>query len=203
MNNNNNNNNNISPNLQEENQYPTNFSDTENLIARMRKEDNRNKKIMFGMFILYLVFTIFYAILFIFNPDPELSLTDRMAGNSYVLAFIIGTFYFIWEYLIYKKVDYSTPLLTLLKKTVRRYRFFSIKWIPVIIVVIIIGYGFTISYVERLAAWDTGTCTKVLTIQAVYWGIMVVAGLIGYLIWRKRSRPILRAAKSLLEELKK
>ena len=196
------NNNNIAPELHEETQHAANFSNTENLIARMRKEDNRNKKIMFGMFILYLVFTIFYAILFIFNPDPKLSLTDRMAGHSYVLAFIIGTFYFIWEYLIYKKVDYSTPLLALLKKTVRRYRFFSIKWIPVMIVVVIISYGFTISYVERLATWDTGICTKILTIQAVYWGIMVIAGLIGYLIWRKRSRLIWKDAKTLLEELK-
>jgi len=195
--------NNISPELHEETQQTANFSYTENLIARMRKEDNRNKKIMFGMFILYLVFTIFYAILFIFNPDPELSLTDRMAGHSYVLAFIIGTFYFIWEYLIYKKVDYSTPLMTLLKKTVRRYRFFSIKWIPVLIVVLIISYGFTISYVERLASWDASTCNKILTIQAAYWGIMVIAGLIGYLIWRKRSRPIWKDAKTLLEELKK
>ena len=46
------NNNNIAPELHEETQHAANFSNTENLIARMRKEDNRNKKIMFGMFIL-------------------------------------------------------------------------------------------------------------------------------------------------------
>ncbi|HOY32926.1 MAG TPA: hypothetical protein PKW80_13690 [Bacteroidales bacterium] len=175
--------------------------DTENLIERMRKEDKRNKKIMKGMFFLYLICSVLYTFLFIINPDPALTQTHRIAGLSFVIAFIIGTFYFVWEYRIYKKVDYSLPMATLLKKTEKRYRFFSTRWIPALIIVAIISFGFTITYFERLAQWQVDPFEKVIAIQGVYWGIMLAAGFISYLIWRKRSRPIWKDARLLLEEL--
>jgi hypothetical protein len=184
------------------NNIPAQPIDTENLIFRMQKEDRRNKKIMMGMFIIYLVFSLLYTFIFIINPDPDLTSTHRMAGLSYVIAFFVGTLYFVWEYRNYKKVDYSLPLISLLEKTKKRYRFFSFKWIPALIVVAIISYGFTITYIERLSGWSVIMIEKVLAIQVIYWTIMVIAGFVGYLIWRKRSRPILRDTKSLLEELK-
>jgi predicted nucleic acid-binding Zn ribbon protein len=176
--------------------------DTENLILRMQKEDKRNKKIMMGMFFLYLIFSIFYTFLFIINPDPELTSNDRITGLSFVVAFIIGTIYFVWEYRNFKKVDYSLPLITILEKTEKRYRFFRTKWIPVIFIVAIVSFGITLSYVDQLVYWDVSLIGKILAIQGVYWAIMFIAGIIGYLIWRKRSRPIWKDAKTLLEELK-
>lgn len=154
------------------------------------------------MFFLYLIFSIFYIFLFIINPDPALTSNDRITGLSFVVAFIIGTIYFVWEYRNFKKVDYSLPIITILEKTEKRYRFFRSKWIPVIFIVAIVSFGITLSYVDRLAYWDVSLLGKILAIQGVYWAIMFIAGIIGYLIWRKRSRPIWKDAKTLLEELK-
>lgn len=181
---------------------PSQPVDTENLILRMQKEDKRNKKIMMGMFFLYLIFSIFYTFLFLINPDPKLTSTDRITGLSFVVAFIIGTIYFVWEYRNFKKVDYSLPIITILEKTEKRYRFFRTKWMPVMIIVSIVSFGITLSYIDQLAYWDVSLFGKILAIQGVYWAIMFIAGIIGYLIWRKRSRPIWKDAKTLLEELR-
>jgi len=181
---------------------PSQPVDTENLILRMQKEDKRNKKIMMGMFFLYHIFSIFYTFLFLINPDPKLTSTDRITGLSFVVAFIIGTIYFIWEYRNFKKVDYSLPIITILEKTEKRYRFFRTKWMPVMIIVSIVSFGITLSYIDQLAYWDVSLFGKILAIQGVYWAIMFIAGIIGYLIWRKRSRPIWKDAKTLLEELR-
>lgn len=181
---------------------PSQPIDTENLIVRMQKEDKRNKKIMKIMFFVYLACTLFYTFLFVINPYPDMSSKDRIAGLYYVLAFVIGTFYFIWEYRNYKKVDYSLPLLMILEKTEKRFRFFGVKWIPILIVVILISFGVSLSYLHYLEYWQATVCEKTLVIQAVYWAIMFISGFIGYLIWRKRSRPIWKDAKTLLEELK-
>ena len=181
---------------------PSQPVDTENLILRMQKEDKRNKKIMMGMFFLYHIFSIFYTFLFLINPDPKLTSTDRITGLSFVVAFIIGTIYFVWEYRNFKKVDYSLPIITILEKTEKRYRFFRTKWMPVMIIVSIVSFGITLSYIDQLAYWDVSLFGKILAIQGVYWAIMFIAGIIGYLIWRKRSRPIWKDAKTLLEELR-
>ena len=48
--------------------------DVDNLINRTQKEDVRNQKMMKGVFILYVICTVFYAALLLFNPDPDLTL---------------------------------------------------------------------------------------------------------------------------------
>ncbi|MCK9611427.1 MAG: hypothetical protein PHR81_01380 [Bacteroidales bacterium] len=174
----------------------------DNFINRMQREDKRNRKLMRGMFFVYLACTIFYAALFIINPDPEISGVDRISGAFYVLAFLIGTWFFRWQYKTYKNLDYTLPLFNVLKKTEERYRFFNKRWYPVFIVVILISVGITLNAYEHHKYFEAEPLTKILVIQAVYWGIMFISGLIGYFFWRKRSMPIWRGAKNLLEELK-
>ncbi len=176
--------------------------DLDNLINRTQTEDNRNKNLMKGVFILYLICTILYAILLLFNPDPELTLFDRLGGLCYVMAFLIGTIYFRREYLIYKKLDYTLPLLQLLERTEKRYRFFSRKWIPVILVVVMVDLGISLSFTGQNHLWIQSPLHKFLIIQSVYWIIVFTSGLVGYLIWKKRSYPIWTDAKTLLSELK-
>jgi len=176
--------------------------DVDNLIVRTQKEDNRNKRLMNAIFILYLVCSILYAALFLLNPDPELTLMDRMAGMCYVLAFVTGSFFFRREYLIYKKMDYSIPLLQLLEKTEKRYRFFTRKFLPVLVIVTLIDMGISITFMNGRHLQSFSITEKFFMIQAVYWGLMFTSGFIGYLIWRKRSYPIWKDSKTLLSELK-
>jgi len=174
----------------------------DNLISRLQREDKRNKRIMMVMFFVYLAFSLIYLFMFIINPDPLLSFTYRMAGLSFVIAFLIGTVFFWFRYKNLKKLDYTLPLVQVLEKTVERFRFWGAKWIPVIIVVLLVDIGFTISYYHKFEYWDTAFWIKILSIQAFYWGIMLAGGLIGYIRWLKRSKPIWKDAKTLLEELK-
>jgi hypothetical protein len=44
--------------------------------------------------------------------------------------------------------------------------------------------------------------TVILVIQAGYYTIMGISYLIGYLIWRKKSRPLVRNLTILIEEFK-
>jgi hypothetical protein len=179
--------------------HPINLED---LVNRTQKEDSRNKRLMKAVFILYLVCTILYAALLLFNPDPDLTFTDRIGGMCYVAAFLIGTLYFRREYLIYKRMDYCLPLLQLLELTEKRYRFFSLKWIPIIVVVVLIDMGISLSMTGHNHLWVQSPLEKLLIIQLVYWIIVFTSGFIGYLIWKKRSYPIWKDSKTLLSELK-
>ena len=81
-----------------ENKNGNHSIDVDNLINRTRKEDQRNQKMMKGVFILYVICTIFYAGLMVLNPDPDLTLYHRLGGLCYVAAFLIGAIYFRREY---------------------------------------------------------------------------------------------------------
>jgi hypothetical protein len=175
--------------------------DLDNLINRTQKEDARNRKLMKAVFILYVICTVLYSILLLFNPDPDLTLFHRLGGLCYVAAFLIGAIYFRREYKIYKKLDYTLPLLQLLERTEKRYRFFSRKWIPIIVVVVLIDLGISLTQHARDYPFIKEVADDVLIIQAGYWILMFIAGFLGYLLWKKRSYPIWKDSKTLLKEL--
>ena len=99
-------------------------------------------------------------------------------------------------------MDYTLPLLQLLERTEKRYRFFSLKLIPIIIVVILIDMGITLTQHASDYPWIRDFADNVMIIQAGYWILMFIAGFGGYLIWKKRSYPIWKDSKTLLSELK-
>ena len=181
---------------------PMNPINIENLLSRMQQEDTRNKKLMKGVFILYMVMSIMYALFLVVNPDPDLSLIDRISGLCYVFAFLLGSLYFRREYTMYKNMDYTLPLMQLLEKTEKRYRFFSRKWLPVSGVILLINIGISLSFWHQSTKWIGNTWQDMLITEAIFWTIVLVSGYIGYLRWKARSYPIWKDAKSLLDELK-
>ena len=181
---------------------PMNPINIENLLSRMQHEDTRNKKLMKGVFILYMVMSIMYALFLVVNPDPDLSLIDRISGLCYVFAFLLGSLYFRREYTMYKNMDYTLPLMQLLEKTEKRYRFFSRKWLPVSGVIILINIGISLSFWHQSTKWIGNTWQDMLITEAIFWTIVLVSGYIGYLRWKARSYPIWKDTKSLLDELK-
>ena len=175
--------------------------DVDNLISRMEKEDGRNKRMMKSIFNLYLVCTVLYTLLFVINPDPALTIYDRLGGLCYVTAFLAGTFFFRREYLALKNTDYSLPLLLLLRQNEVRYRFFSVKWLYMLGIVVLIGIGISFSFSNPGRLMQFSLIEKLVIIQGVYWSILTASGFIGYRLWKKRSYPIWKDSKTLLDDL--
>lgn len=176
--------------------------DVDNLINRTQKEDRRKKRLMIGVFFLYLFCTILYAMLLLLSSDPELTYLDRLGGLFYVAAFLFGTIYFGREYLLYKKMDYTLPLMQLLEKTEKRYRLFNRKWFPISIIVLLIEAGELIPYIDDLMLCNHAAIHRILITQSIFLIAVVMGVTIGYSIWKKRTYPIWKDSKTLLEELK-
>lgn len=175
--------------------------DVDNLISRMEKEDSRNKRMMKSIFYMYLICTVLYTLLFVINPDPDLTIYDRLGGLCYVTAFLIGTFFFRREYLTLKNIDYSLPLLQLLMQNEIRYRYFSVKWLYVLVIIVLIGFGISFSFSSPGRLMQFSLVEKLVIIQGGYWSILTASGIIGYWLWKKRSYPIWKDSKTLLDDL--
>ncbi|MFH1119527.1 MAG: hypothetical protein V1775_06855 [Bacteroidota bacterium] len=178
-----------------------NAIDVDDLIIRTRNEDKRNSRLMKSVFYLYLFCSVLYTLLFVINPDPDLTRFDRLAGLCYVSAFVTGTFFFRKEYKALKNVAYAVPLLQLLQQNEVRYRFFSYKWWYVALIVMLIGAGLSISFTDPVRFGMFTTSEKLVLIHGIYWSVLTISGFIGYRIWKKRSWPIWKDSKALLKEL--
>ena len=177
-----------------------NFNNLNSLVIRLRKEDDRLAKKMKNMKWLYIVMIIIYTGLMVINPDPELKLHNRISGFCYVSAFIIFAVLFkqkIWDF---STVDYSMSSSEMLTRAAHRYRFSFSQFFFVLPSILLIDAGFSISLFYRLTSLSP--LNRILILQAFYIPLILISGFIGYLIWRRKHKPLYENARELLKELR-
>lgn len=173
------------------------------IVDQLKKLDSKNKKLMFRMFILYAAFTVFYLGLMILNPDPDLTLENRIQGVVYVVIFAVAALFFRYHYKKTYKADYTAPVLQMLESARDRHKLLrpGKAWFMIFIVL-------TCDIVVTWALLDTtwpASWTRlaiILVIQGGYWATMSLSFLIGYLVWCKKSRPLVRNLTRVIDELR-
>jgi len=177
--------------------------DLDQVTDQLKKLDQKNKRLMYRMFILYLVFAIFYAGLMILNPDPELTIESRIQGVLYVLIFLVAAFFFRHHYRKTYKADYTAPVLKMLEDARDRHKFMrpGKVWFMVFIIVVC---DIVVTWALIDHSWPAHwTLTQVILFnQAWYFAVMGISFLAGYLIWRKKSRPLVRNLTRIIDELR-
>lgn len=172
-----------------------NIVDLDVLVSKMEKEDSRNLRLMRNFKWIYFVFAITYAPM-ILNPNNEWNI--RIAGVCNALAFILFALAFRKFHKIYKSVDYSVPLLEMLTKAVDRYKLKLKRIFLVVPSVLLVDVGLVLTDSYGL---DSSSLKEVVIFQVCYFGALTLSGFIGYLIWRKRQKPLRDEALRLLKDL--
>jgi len=175
--------------------------DLDSLINELKKKDDRQKTTYRRFYIMLSVFVVFYLLLLVVNPDPELTFVQRISGLLYVMAFIIGAWLFRREHRMIVTVNYADPLLKVLKNAVERYRPFSKRILPFLLFLLLINLGIVIGGPMDYLPGHWTNMQRIWIFQVVYWGIMLISAMIGYLIWRVRYRPLWLALKQMIDEL--
>jgi hypothetical protein len=178
-----------------------NSTDLDYLIEKMKKRDDQQKKTYRRFYIMMIVFVVFYFLLLVANPDPYLTIYKRISGMCYVVAFLIGAYLFRKEHKTMDQINYSEPLLDVMKGAVERFRPFKKGFLRFLLVPLFIDFGITLGGSTRYMPESWSNTEKILIVQAVYWSIMLISALIGYLIWRHRVKPYRNAVSKMIEEL--
>ena len=173
--------------------------DIENLMDHLKKEDSRTLRMMRNFKRLLYGMVVFYFLLMIVNPDPELMWHQRTSGLCYVMAFIVLAVLFRKYHKEYQSIDYSLSISEMFKKASDRYDFKVSKILYVLPSLLLIDVGVTISEFYRLVTFDP--LNRILIVQAVYIPIILISAFIGYLIWRKKQKPLRDGALQILREL--
>jgi len=182
-------------------QQPTgNGAQMNELMHRLQKEDARNLRIFKNFRGIFAVFIVFYTLFFIVNPMKELKLPERVTGVCYVLAFVVFAWVFRKHYKEYSTIDYALPVTEMLEKAVKRYALQHRKSLILIIPLLLIDCGITITFYRHLDVFSP--LQRIGLVQVVYIPTLILSYLIGVWIWYKRQKPIRDKALRLLEELK-
>ena len=164
----------------------------EEIIGKLKKADDRYATLCKGIQILYWVLIPIYIVLVIRQIVVGSPVVDIVGSLCYLSAMLIFAFFFMNYYKEYKYVDYSQPTLVMLKKAAYRYQPFQFKTLWVLLAVLLIDAGLGINASHSF---------ELVSEQAYYLGVIVVAMLIGHLIWRVRYKPLRDATLGLIREI--
>lgn len=176
-----------------------NGMDLDQLTQRLKREDTRNLRISNNFRYLFLVMIILYSLLFIVNPDHDLCWPDRISGMCFVLAFVVFAWLFQKYYQEYRSIDYSRPVAEMLQMAAKRYSLRNRKSLIMIIPLLLIDIGITISFSQHREMFTPGKWIWV--VQVVYIPVLAISFLIGVWIWYRRQKPIRDRTLKLLDEL--
>jgi len=177
-----------------------NFNDMNALMTRFKEEDNRNTRKMKFFKWLFLVMIIIYTALFVVNPDPSLAMRYRISGLCFVSAFALFAVFFKKYHSEFRKVDYSVSSFEMLNQAAKRYDLTFSRYLFMLPSILLIDAAVVVS---EISEWTTvELLNRILYVQAFYIPIMLISAFTGYLIWRKKQKPLRDAALRLLEELK-
>ena len=190
----------ISMNLNSNNEFESNnLIDMDTLLTSLKNEDKRTLRTMKNMRWLYFAMIIIYSLLMVANPDPELQIHHRISGLCYVLSFAMFALLFQKYHKEFSSIDYSLSSSEMFTKAAERYNLNFKRYLLVIPPLLLIDAGLTISEYYRWTTVDP--VVLILLTQAIYLGVILIGWFIGYLIWRKRQKPLRDGALQILKEL--
>ncbi len=175
------------------------FVDIDALVFGLEKEDDRNLKMTRNFRWFLVVMAVLYTLLMVVNPDPELKMHHRISGLCYVAAFTLFTVVFAKFNNGFRNVDYSLTSVEMLQQAAKRYKFLSWRYVWMLPSLLLIDAGISVTYFHRWISVEP--LNRVLLVQAVSITLMAISAFVGYLIWRKRQKPLHDSALMLLQEL--
>jgi hypothetical protein len=178
-----------------------NLVDMDSLIGRVKAEDAKNLRMTKSFLWTYIILAVIYTGLIIINPDPDITIIKRISGACYIASMIIFALVFRGGHKEFKSIDYSLPVIDMLRKAAKRYELKSKKLLILSVPILLMDIGLTLSFYEDLLPMTP--LNRVLIIQVFYIPLMTISGVIGYFVWRNKQKPLRDNALKLIDELEK
>ena len=172
--------------------------DMNTLINKLQTTDSDFKKAIRVLQIFFFALVLIYTVLYVFNPDSEMSLYQRIGGGCYVVAFILLAIHFRKKKKKYKNVNYSASVKELMMEAEKRYRFLQKNKWGSIIAIVLLDVG-TCLILTKYVSDNWSMLRTILAVQAFY----IISGGIGFVLgfakWKKEIRPLWLSIKAQLK----
>jgi len=181
------------------NQNNNSFSDMDQFIESLRKEDSWNQKFNRIIQIFLLFIAVIYTVIFFIYPLQGIDSIKRIGGFCYVVAVLLLVLIIRYLNNNYSNVDYGLPVAEMLRQTVKRYKLFQKKQLIIIPPLLLVIAAMVLVTIDP----ENGKSV----VSQLIWSIeillpsMAIGGIIGIFIWDARQKLLYNSAKKMLREI--
>lgn len=174
------------------NKQKTQINGFDKLIVKLKTEDARYATLSRAIQIIYWIFIPLFFLITLLEYTETKESDQLIGGAFFIISFLIFAIFFGNYYKEYKYVDYSLPTIQMLKKAAYRYKPFQLKSLWVLLAIVLMDGGLTFKREFN---------ETVLDVQIYFIGLMVVALIVGLIIWYFKYKPLRDEALKLIAEL--
>ncbi len=176
--------------------------DLNQLIEGLRREDDRNQHLTNRFKWIMWVFAPLYFIFFLIMLYEGESILKELGFFFFSVSFLFFALIFRNLNNEYKTVDYGIPVTEMLRKAAQRYEIWQTKTAKAMFPAFFAAIGVALACQDMIPNIDD-TTARIIVAFVVYSLMLGIGFGVGYLIWRKRQKPLRDHALRLLEELEK
>ncbi len=173
----------------------------EALLDNLKKEDSRISRILKSAKWMYIILVFSYALMFVINPDKDLTIMNRVAGICYILAFTYLAILFRKYFKDQQKTDYSLSSSEMLANAAEKYKMNYRQLLQIVPALLLIDAGISITAYYANVFVNFEPVYRILLVQAFYIPVLVISFIIGYSSWHKRQKPLRDKALEMLKKL--
>ena len=162
------------------------------LTEKLKKKDKHYSNISKRLQIFYWILIPIYLTLIIIHIFENSPVTDIIGSGFFLLGMLTFALLFRNYHKIYKSVDYAQPTLIMLKKAAYRYKPFQAKALWALMGIVFIDAGL---------AFNSKSGFGDIWIHLFFFGSVIIAMIIGLIVWKINYKPLRDAALSLIKEL--
>lgn len=170
--------------------------ETSSLLDIIIKEDSKSRKQSKRFYIITSVTAVIYILIFIVNPDPDLTILNRLAGTCFIVASIILAVLFRDKHKQIKKTWYISSPKVFLEEAQKRFQFWNRKQLWLILVILLVDIASMLSlsnYFEYL-----GHTNGIILYQSVFAGLILFGFYMGRKEWQRTKKPIYTKIEEML-----
>ncbi len=169
------------------------------LIHKLQVKDSAYKKAARILQLFFFALMFLYTALYVFNPDTEMGIYQRIGGGCYVIAFTLLALHFRKKFTKYRSVNYSTSVKELMTEAEMRYRFLQKNKLGSIIAIILLDIG-TCLILMKYSSDKWSLLQIFIGVQVFYITSAAIGFIIGFIKWKKEIRPLWLVLKRQIRE---
>ncbi|WP_321371260.1 hypothetical protein [uncultured Draconibacterium sp.] len=175
-----------------------NTNQESSFLNTLQIEETENRRKYRRMYIFYALGAVGYFGAFILNTDPDLTLTKRIAGTCFVLAFAVLAVLSRKRFSEISSSSFLDSPKQFLKNARKSYSLWNKQQLWLLPVLLFVNAGATLSVSDNFG--NLKLVTGILLFQAVFWCLMGFGFIMGKRAWTKKKKPTLQKIETLLLE---
>ncbi len=176
------------------------MSDEDSLFDRVRSQNRKSLKTI--VFLLRAMFAamVMMIIVFMFNPDPEITYPQRVQAGFLFLAFVLYIpFAYRW-YMRLKYTEFGLSTHDFLMLSAERLKFWTKEsWMLVPYVLLLLaGLNTTVFFIYWPAGWSV--LPGVIVVNTLFIGLVFFGLWTSYRSWKRKKQPLLNELMDLISQ---